>query len=75
MQNFIDQQLIQMNGLISLFKVNKLFLSDYSFQREIFNTNCKNELGIQGGGGQMLFKAVAVKCQCDIFKEVDCHGF
>ena len=57
-QNFIDQQLIQMNGLISLLKVNKLFLSDYSFQREIFNTNCKNELGIQGGGGQMSVRHI-----------------
>ena len=46
MQNFIDQQLIQMNGLISLFKVNE--------QVE----KCKNELGIQGGGGKMSMRHI-----------------
>ena len=47
MQNFIDQQLIQMNGLISLFKVNKQFEDE-----------CKNELNIQGGGGQMSVRHI-----------------
>ena len=47
MQNFIDQQLIQMNGLISLLKVNKQFEDE-----------CKNELGIQGGGGQMSVRHI-----------------
>lgn len=46
-QNFIDQQLIQMNGLISLFKVNKQF-----------EDKCKNELDIQGGGGQMSVRHI-----------------
>ena len=46
-QNFIDQQLIQMNGLISLFKVNKQFEDE-----------CKNELNIQGGGGQMSVRHI-----------------
>ena len=46
-QNFIDQQLILMNGLISLLKVNKQFEDE-----------CKNELGIQGGGGQMSVRHI-----------------
>jgi len=46
-QNFIDQQLIQMNGLISLFKVNKQF-----------EDKCKSELGLQGGGGQMSVRHI-----------------
>jgi hypothetical protein len=47
MQNFIDQQLIQMNGLISLFKVNKQFEDE-----------CKSDLDIQGGGGQMSVRHI-----------------
>lgn len=46
-QNFIDQQLIQMNGLISLFEVNKQFEGE-----------CKNELKIKGGGGKMSMRHI-----------------